>query len=261
MGLRDRIESQRDLEKKQIDQQKAYNESIKNLEIQKQNAAYNQKRSELASIQELLAKGEVPEEWSKIYDKYVAELEKALENSKLDYFNKFFSVDESFYKEYYFPNGDKKCTGDYLNDYLAERFKGEGFYNSVFRLEKCDVPYSTDQDRKQYDADMQEYSRKMAEYNEREIARQVSANLGENGISFDRPPKYPTMKQSGIDHTFGFRMMGEFTLGALKRAGVKVKQKNNKKIDVKKLLKILGISLAFLPAVIVLGAAIYFIFV
>lgn len=261
MGLKDKIEQKRDLEQQAVEQQKAYNESLKQLEIDKANAAINKKKSELASIQEVLAKGEVPEEWVKLYDKYLAELETFLSDNKKDYFNKFFTVDESFYKEYYFPNGDKKCTGDYLNDYLTEKFKGEGFYNSVFKLEKTEVKYSTDSDRKQYDADLAEYSRKMTEYNEREVARQVSANLGESGISFDRPPKYPTLKQSGTNYSYGFRLMGEFTPGALKRAGVKVKPKKDNTKLIKTIFKVLGISLLFLPLAIVFGAAIYFIFV
>ena len=258
MGLKDKIESNREKEEQAALKQQEEREALNNQNIKSQQEALESKRAKYNEIKDMIAQGKAPEEWVKIYDEFVAKLEEDLSKNKKDYFKKSFEVSKEYYEEVFFFNGKEKCTGDLLNEYLENRFKQEGFYNSSFKLVKTQIAISTPQDQKDYDRGMVEYNKKLAEYNEKQLRNQYSNALDDGvGSLFDQRPKWPELKKSGTAYVYEYILIGEFVKGALKKAGIK----NKKKIDSKKLLKALIITAIAIPIAIVLGAAIYFLLV
>ena len=255
MGLKDQVEKNRITKQASIEKEKAEKSRAKQQEIKQQELSLAQKRARCWEIQQQLSRGIIPAEWVKIYDEYIAKLGEELSNSKRAYFCKSYEVSKEYYEEWFFPTEQNKCTGDMLNSYLNNRFKGEGFFNSSFKLRKTSIPVSTDSDKKEHELAMAEYQKKLTEYQIKEQTAHLSFDGYNTSQLFQGKPKAPQIKTSGVRYKYEYVLVGEFEKGALKKSGVQPEKK--KKFNAKKFFKIVGITLIALPIVATIIGLIY----
>lgn len=209
MNLRDEILN----DKKRKEEQKKEDKIKQNENEQKELQAA---RLEYQNLSDKLAKGDVPEDWKKLYDEYIEKIKPNLKESDSDSFSFEFKVAKELYEKYFYPSNTKLSEfsrGKLLNEYLNKRFKSEGFFNAKFNLVEEVKYYPTDSEQRAYDAAMQTYNSEYARWyaNEPSSSREVIA--GEIVVRKNpyKKPVQPVLHASNAEYSYYIRISGSLT--------------------------------------------------
>lgn len=177
-------------------------------ETQKRNA---EMKIRFETLKNNVKNGNVPEEWTQIYDKYIEKIKAALSGDSEE-----FSFTESVTKEYYdskenFRDGSES-ERTLLNSFLTQKLKDEGFKNVIFELHCRTERYSTEEDYNRQARQQEEYDKEadakywadVANYNNGGYEYMAAPDRSERAYR----PKKAKLGQSGVSCYYEFVVSG-----------------------------------------------------
>ncbi|MCH5350636.1 MAG: hypothetical protein J1F39_01530 [Clostridiales bacterium] len=214
MALRDELIEQKRKEKE--NREKALKRSAKPqqkpAETEKQEAGAEE-REAAARFDELksdVAKGNPPEEWIKLYDKYIAKIKAELSGTSEE-FSFTDEVTQEYYEQKEKIHSGRESERTLLNGYIAKRLKEEGFKNVVFELRRRTEYYSTPED-------FENQRRLQEEYDESASQKYYAAveKYNSNYLDMEAPnqadkayrPRQAPLSKSGVKYHYEIVVSG-----------------------------------------------------
>lgn len=186
-------------------------------------------KSNFDKLREDLDKNEVPAEWVELCDKTFEKLKIELENLKEKTFSLKVDSTKKLYKSFFYEGEASEFSpGILLNEYMTNRLKAEGFFDTSACLSSYETRYSTEEDEANYNKAVQEhfrktkpiydkYERELAEWNSKNAIYQDYLKSSSGGINSPsapgRRPTYPmipapTKATSGVKVQYAIFLKG-----------------------------------------------------
>ena len=214
-SLRDELVEKKRLEKERQDANTRIREEneAKRQAQAKQDA---QKREENAAsrfeaLKSEVERGNPPEEWVKLYDKYIEKIKKTLSGAT-DEFSFTETVSKDYYEQKEAVRSGKETERTLMNAFLTQKLKDEGFKNVVFELFRRSERYATEEDfarqsrqQEAYDAQAQaKYDADVARYNSGSYEYMAAPESTDRAYR----PKTATLSKSGIRYFYEIVVRG-----------------------------------------------------
>ena len=214
MALRDDLIEQKRKEKenreKALKQSAAPHQKPEETEKQEAGTAEKEAAARFAELKSDVDKGNPPEEWVKLYDKYIAKIKAELSGASEE-FSFTDAVTQEYYeqKELIHSGGESERT--LLNGYMVKRLKKEGFKNVVFELRRRTERYSTPED-------FENQRRLQEEYDEEANLKYYAAveKYNSDYLNMDAPnqtdrayrPRQAQLQKSGVRYHYEIVVSG-----------------------------------------------------